>query len=312
METIEQPVVAKRKGTLAVILGGLATSFLALSAVWLIGVFNADFNVMGWYIMFIVPAGALIVGALAGSGYSFVSWLRGVKITGMLMWSVLALQVLAYAEAQHLEYRMLDPVYPDGTPMPFTTYYDLTTRSMAFHEVGKNQDGGELGVWGYLFRALEAGGFALGGMFPVLLLSAKPFCENCQVYMKTKNQGWLPAGVVPRSIKKKDVAGQQAYESEHRTAFESGVAASQLAVQHASGGDVRAFRDLLASHKPQHKEIQKQTSRIEVQLNYCPDCLAGNVRTVCHTGQGENVQQQELQVAQVDRTFVEQCTLPLG
>jgi hypothetical protein len=224
----------------------------------------------------------------------------------------LALQVLAYAEAQYLEYRMMDPVFPDGRPVPFTTYYDLMTRSMSFQEVGKNRDGGALGAWGYLFRALEAAGFALGGLLPVLLLSAKPFCETCQVYMKTKNQGWLPAGVVPRNIKKKDVEAQQAYESEHRAAFDDGLAASQLAVQHASQGDAQAFRELLTSHKPQHKAIQKQTSLIEVQLNYCPHCLTGHVRTVCHSGQGENVSQQELQVAPVDRPFVEQCTMSLA
>jgi hypothetical protein len=130
--------------------------------------------------------------------------------------------------------------------------------------------------------------------------------------MKTKNQGWLPAGVLPRNIKKKDVEAQQAYESEHRAAFDSGLAASQLAVQHASQADAQSFRELLASHKPQHKEIQKQTSRIEVQLNYCPHCLTGHVRTVCHSGQGENVSQQELQVTQVDRPFVEQCMTPLA
>src|SRR5687768_4809231 len=132
MDSPAEVTVVKRKGTLGVILGGLVTSFLALAVVWFISAANEEFHIMGWYAMYIIPAGAICVGIVAGSGYCLVSWLRGVKINGVLLWSVLALQLLVYIEAQYLEYRLYQPVFPDGRRVPFTTYFDLTTRSMSF------------------------------------------------------------------------------------------------------------------------------------------------------------------------------------
>jgi hypothetical protein len=296
--------VAKRKGTLMVILGGLATSFLALLGVWLIASASEDFNLMGWYIMFVIPAGALMVGIVAGSGYCLVSWVRGVKITGVLLWSILALQVLAYFEAQYLEYRTFQPVFPDGTPVGFGTYFDVITRSMSFQARGDRGPGQPLGMWGYAFRLLEIAGFAVGGIIPSLMLRTKPFCEHCQIYMKTKSQGWLPAGVVPRKVSKKDTQAQQAYEQELKSAFENGMALLQSLSAHATAIDAASFRQRLAELQPNRKEIQKQNARIEVQLNYCPSCSDGHLRAVCHTGQGEQVAQQELFRQPVDPQFV--------
>jgi hypothetical protein len=221
----------------------------------------------------------------------------------------LALQLLVYIEAQYLEYRLYQPVFPDGTRVPFTKYFDLTTRSMSFQGKHDKGPGQPLGAWGYLFRLLEAGGFALGGLIPSMVLLTKPFCDTCQVYMKTKSQGFLPAGVIPRKIKKNDVEGQKAYEEEARTAFENGVAQLQAALNHAAQADARSFAELMAQYKPQQKEIQKQTARIDLQLNYCPHCHSGNVRAICVSGQGENISQQDLQIQQVDPNFVEQCTM---
>lgn len=297
----------KRKGTLAVIVGGVATSFLALAGVWLLGAMVEDFNIMGWYAMGILPAGAIFVGMVAGLGYSLVSWWRGVKITGLLLCSVLVLQVLVYAEAQFLEFRAIEPLNEDGTPMSFSTFYDLTTRSMTFSKRGGGGAGAPLGGWGYVFRALELVGFAVGGLIPAAALLSKPFCENCQVYMKTKSQGLLPAGIVPRKIKKADTTGQQAYEAELKASLENGFAQMEKALEHATQTDAQGFRALMTLHKAQQKEIQKQTARIEVQLNYCPQCHGGHLRTIMQAGQGEEMSQEDLRHHEVDPQFVRDC-----
>jgi hypothetical protein len=198
-------------------------------------------------------------------------------------------------------------VFEDGTPISFTTYYDIQTRSMSFSKRGGKGAGQPLGSWGYAFRALELVGFAVGGLIPAATLLSKPFCEHCQVYMKTKSQGLLSAGVVPRKIKKQDTSGQQAYDAELKTALESGLARLETALGHAAQADAAAFVALVTQHKSQLKEIQKQAARIDVQLNYCPRCYGGQLRAIMQTGQGEDMSQQDLRIQDVDPQFVRGC-----
>src|SRR5262249_50527370 len=79
-----------------VLLAGLATTVLALVGVYVLDVIAPDFHIMGWYANYILPAGALIVGMVASSGYGLASWFSGIKITSKLLWIVLVLQLGAY------------------------------------------------------------------------------------------------------------------------------------------------------------------------------------------------------------------------
>jgi hypothetical protein len=49
---------------------------------------HPDFDLMGLYAALVIPAGALIVGALAGSGYGIASWLGGRRVGGGLVVAV--------------------------------------------------------------------------------------------------------------------------------------------------------------------------------------------------------------------------------
>ena len=46
------------------LLAGIATSVLALFSVYLINTKAPDVNVMGWYANYVIPVGALLVGAV--------------------------------------------------------------------------------------------------------------------------------------------------------------------------------------------------------------------------------------------------------
>ncbi len=68
------------KSPILLILLGLVTTVAALGAVWGINLLSDDFNLMGLYMLWIIPVGALLVGVAAGSGYGMGSWWTGVRI----------------------------------------------------------------------------------------------------------------------------------------------------------------------------------------------------------------------------------------
>ena len=290
-----------QQGNTLVILAGLATSALALLIAWLLN--QTEFNVMGWYFWFIVPVGAVLVGLVAGSGYSLASWQLGVKVTGLLLWSIIALQIACYFQAQYLEFRHLDPVWQDGTPIGFFEFFDYTTRTFAFEQKGGKQDQ-PMGVWGYAFRLLEVAGFALGGLIGTLILGSKPYCENCGRYMKTRSLALLPAGAVPRKIKKKDTEAQQEYEAELNAKAAEAEKLLEEAVGYVRDGDSNAFRTLIDPHVANRKEIGKLTTRLELELSHCPGCSEGHLKAKALSGQGEQLTTQELQTIEATADFV--------
>src|SRR5438270_12352272 len=89
---------------------GITTSVLALAGVYWLDKNATDFHIMGWYANYVIPAGALLVGLVAGSGYGIASWVTGVRISRRLLWTVVLLQTWAYVGAEYVEY--LDVVKP--------------------------------------------------------------------------------------------------------------------------------------------------------------------------------------------------------
>ncbi|MCP4287916.1 MAG: hypothetical protein GY792_26345, partial [Gammaproteobacteria bacterium] len=63
-------------------------------------------------------------------------------------------------------------------------------------------------------------GFAIGGIIAPAILYTMPYCNKCQVYMRSQELGLLPAGVVPKKIKKKDTAAQQAFQQQMQEALD--------------------------------------------------------------------------------------------
>lgn len=292
------PTLGKSKTSLPVLGAGLATTALALLGVWAINQSSDDFNIMGWYGYYVIPAGALLVGLVAGSGYGIASWFTGVRISRNLLLGVLLLQVAAYFVAQYIEFRHLVATYGGGD-MGFFEYFDLTTRAFAF----KSKDGSPgdaLGGWGYVFRILEIGGFAFGGIIAPLILRSKPYCESCQIYMRTKNLGLLPAGIKPEKIKKKDVEGQARFQEEHEAAWEAGMATLEELRRAGSEGKTSRFNEILEAHQLNQKDIGKLTTRIAVSLSSCPSCHAGLLNAVQLSGQGDKIVREDLGNSEVN------------
>lgn len=287
---------AKRAGAV-VLLAGVATAMGTLLVLYILNI-ALDVSLMGFYINGILPVGALGVGLLAGSGYGIASWLTGTKINRTLVLVVVSLQIWAYFVAQFLEFALLRAAFPEEFQLSFWQYFDLVTRAFAWSDEGK-----AFGVWGYGMRALEIGGFVLGGLVATAIMSAKPYCDKCQTYMRKKDLATLPAGVIPRKVKKKDLAGQQAYEEEQQKALDLGQEMVRQLLEMIQAGDAEAFSNLISRHTSQKKQIEKLTCRINLALSLCPRCQSGELEIKLAVGQGQEISFTEIARQEMEAPF---------
>jgi hypothetical protein len=292
-----------------VLMSGFLTSLLTLAGVYWLGKNANDFHIMGWYANYVIPAGAMIVGIAAGSGYAVASWLTGVRISRGLLLAVLLLQTGAYIMAEYVEYRdVMDGLRQRGlviAPEPsFVQYYDFKARSFAWKKQGPgNQAGQPLGGWGYVFVLLGAAGFILSGLIAPVVLSAAPYCERCQRYMKSKVLGVLPASVAAKKIAKKDEAAQEAHAKEQEQAAASAdEAVARLHAAIAEGRTDTVKEELLAAGAI--KANEKLPKRVRVSLTWCKGCQEGRIITTLVSGDVQAHQEVKLAEHPVPATFV--------
>jgi len=288
-EPVSAPVATGSQFRL-VLGAGLITTTLALLGVYLFNTRCGE-NIMGWYANYVIPVGALLVGLVAASGYGLTSWLAGVKITKMLLWTIVLIQIAAYFAAQYIEYAN----HEDSKWVGFWEYFDTQTRKIAF----KGRDGKPgtpLGAWGYGLRALELIGFVLGSLIVPFILWKKPYCNACHMYFRTRSLGLLPAGPPVKKLKKKDAEGQAAYAKETEEASAAGAALLATLTEHATGGRAEEFCALLAEHapKPKQKEYGKLTRRIALSAQHCPRCHAGFLAATAFEGKANEIKQTPL------------------
>ena len=98
---------------------GAATTLLALAAVFALAHDGTERH--GLVRELRHSGGALLVGALAASGYGIAAWFTGLKMTRRLILSVIGQLVLSYFIAQYEEYRHAVP----GGEIGFFAWFDL-------------------------------------------------------------------------------------------------------------------------------------------------------------------------------------------
>lgn len=269
-----------------ILAAGILTSALALGLEYALSM-GADFSLMGLYLMFVVPIGALLVGGLAGVGYGVASWRTGTRISGALMGIVIALQIAVYFVARYIAFSSFDPplVFQDGTVVGFLDFLDITMQSFAF------EDGDPLGAWGYAFGLLEIAGFAAGGVAFVALMRDKPYCAECQRYMTSSTVLHLPASPLGKPPKGKATSVEaQEYQRTANEAFDEGHRMAQAILGGAVVGDLAPFHAARDAHGGSHKDILRSPVRLLLGLERCRDCGKGNLLLNQYTGQGEHVQ----------------------
>ncbi|MCA9271014.1 MAG: hypothetical protein KDA41_21180 [Planctomycetales bacterium] len=268
-----ETTLGKRPG-LFVMGAGMATTAATLALVFVLGA-TAEFYPMGFYVNFVIPFGAILVGLVAASGYGVGSWLSGAKIGGGTLLFVLALQVVAYFAAQYTEFSLYKAADPNLAGVSFLTYFDVVTRAFAWDENGAA--GQAFGAWGYAMRALEIASFALGGLIAPAVLMGVPYCAQCQVYMKSKRVATLLGGAPPRKIKKGDLAAQTQFAAEQEAAQQQIVERLETLNAAHEAGDGAAFHEALRAWIAAAPAKSNANPRIEFTLQRCRTCGGGNL-----------------------------------
>jgi hypothetical protein len=284
-----------RRAALVVLLAGVVTTALALLGVWWLDNNTTDLHVMGWYGDYVIPAGALLVGLAAGSGYGIASYLTGLRIRRGVLLGVLALQLAGYAAAQYLEFRSLtrqavELTDDDGQPITFARYYHLRAVTFAWDNHGR--PGEPLGGWGYFFIGLGVVGFVLGGVLAPAILLKVPYCESCALYMKSRTLALVPASVPYRKVSKKDPAAQTALQEENARAAATADALIDRVTGLAAKGDGIGINTAFAPYPARGTEARragKLPARLRVGLVRCRQCSAGHLQPAMMTGQGRGI-----------------------
>jgi hypothetical protein len=184
-------------------------------------------------------------------------------------------------------------VFPDGSPVSFATYFDVTTRAFAWVQKDGTQ-GTAYGVWGYLFRGLEVSGFCLGSLIAPVALRGRAYCESCSLYMRGARSAALAASVPFVKAKKGDSQAAAAHEAEQRAAYESAISALDELHAFAEANDSTGFRDRLKQAEIAARAAIKLPHRIAVSLARCPRCESGEMRSTLWSGHGQQQQSREL------------------
>lgn len=198
--------------------------------------------------------------------------------------------VVAYFIAQYIEFSAMGLVYEDGQPVGFWEYFDFATRSLSFKS-DNGKPGDELGALGYGVRLLEIAGFSIGGLLPLVWLRAKPYCQQCQRYMKTRWLCMIPAA--PLKPKAKNFDGKSPEQRQQEATQEAQATMDGLA-KAIKDGDTETFRRTVASLQAMKKETAKRNVRIELSLCHCPTCADGYVRLRSATGQGNKIDRKDM------------------
>jgi hypothetical protein len=292
----------RRSMGLVIILAGLATSTIVLALLYAAA--QANVVIMGWYVMPYIPVGAILAGLAAGSGYAVATVLKGVKVTAVMCVAIVVLQLGCYAAAQYLDYRVANPVYQDGTPVGFLTYFDAVTRSFHSESEHGGKPGEPLGVWGYGIRALEMVGFGFGGLIGALIIRTLPYCQVCQQYMKSRKLIEIPSSVPARKIKKKDTEALAAHQAQQQAAHQKAHQTLQTLGALAGEGNHREFQRVLGELAASTKGASKLPRSVVLKMVWCRQCGKGYVRAAATDRARNKVVSSELTRWNVSPEFV--------
>jgi hypothetical protein len=176
---------------LAITVGGIITSVATVALNFaLTNLLDFDFLTFSFWL--VVPAGAIVGGMAAASGYYAAARLTHALPTRGILWNMVGIAISTWMLSKWIIYATL--TLDDGRRIAdivsFWEYFKAATESMQL-TIGTsgNADAlttGQLGAWGYVREALQVLGFMAGGFYVYKLLKDVEACETCQRYAQTK------------------------------------------------------------------------------------------------------------------------------
>ena len=178
-------------GTIIVTLMGLLTFAATVVGVVVIERLTG-FNLFTLSFWVVIPAGALLCGAAAASGFYFGSLWTHTRPTPFTLIGMLLIAAFAQISIYYAEYRTftLDDGQMASDVVTFGQYLDayLSTMHMRVGR-GAQVDTGEMGSFGYFVAVLQFVAFILGGIAMFIFLWTYPTCETCTRYLRTLAKG---------------------------------------------------------------------------------------------------------------------------
>jgi hypothetical protein len=303
------PIAKDPKRKVWVVAAGLLTTAITLALVYFIN-HTYDNYVMGYYVNGILPAGALLVGLGATTGYGLASYGLGVKIQKWLLVTILGLQCVGYVAAQYVEYLAQGPLYYATTKarVGFTDYFHDQTVNMVFKRqrpgaAARTEEPQPLGNLGYLVRFGELAGFVLGSLVAPMALRRTPYCELCERYMKKKLVArWAAKDTSIRLLPKFGKAAQEAKDREAEIK-EAGLEGMQALCAAGEAGDVETYQ---AQAKALGRKKAGASERFEVTLVHCTNCASGYLKNTLTVRRGRAEHTTQLGQAHLTPEFVRQ------
>jgi hypothetical protein len=170
--------------------GGMVTTAAVVGVNLLVANYGG-FNFLSLSFWFVIPAGAIIGGMGAASGYYATARITQTMPSRTLLINMVVVAMSAWFLSKWASYATL--VLEDGTRVAdlisFWQYFVITTEStqLSFGTRGRMTGStGELGMLGYVREALQLVGFMVGGFASYMYLTDVEACESCKCYAKTE------------------------------------------------------------------------------------------------------------------------------
>ena len=172
-------------------ISGIVSTLLVVGANQVVAT-STGIDILSYSIWLIVPAGAMLGGAAAASGYYAAARVTQTMPSKTLGWSMVAIGASAWLLSIWLGYFTLR--LGDGTMVRdvvgFLKYFVFRTEHMSLTVSArpglKGVDTGELGSWGYVREAAQLLGFLLGGFAIWATLGDVDRCDSCRKYCKSQ------------------------------------------------------------------------------------------------------------------------------
>jgi hypothetical protein len=277
---------------------GLLTTAIALVAAHFFSRWRHSY-VMGWHYLYVIPYGAMMVGAVAGCGYFFAGYLAGLRVRHLVFWLILLIQILAFFAGQYVEFLSLGPLVeiPSRKPVGFFRFFHLVTISLRFS--GESEP---LGLGGYWIRAMELGGFVLTSVVWLAFLGGSNYCHLCSRYLERRLLALIPASApYPKEL---DEASKAQFEAQSAVLMERAEERLAQLDQLAADGNVAEFLTEIQHEREEGKGAAKLPTRIRMEISFCPNCYAGELAQVVQVGQEIDRKSLPLPSIELDRAFV--------
>lgn len=149
---------------------------------------HTTLNLFTLRIWFIIPVGALIVGAAAASGALLAAWYLHIRPSWTQAFlSAVVVGVTTMALIYYIEYATLviDGKYVSDY-IGFSEYLDISI-TKSHTRFGRSQkDIGEIGELGYTIALLELVAFVVGALGVFAILDTLPKCAKCAAYLRSR------------------------------------------------------------------------------------------------------------------------------